>query len=179
MNNTFSIISSLHLADLVHKEESDSSASCGNAIPPPNQVEKQKCIRPEFQLQLAFMWHFSWPNSAVRTLSFKVHLQPKICSMLAVLPNTLHLTLQPSWNALDLIGYKLPKLFTCDRESLLIVSHPLQVEQCDCSSASGHGLLVGQVASICTLLLENQCCPPACCYVIPLTQEPNISDPAW
>lgn len=55
MNNTFSIIYSLHLADLVHKEESDSSASCGNAIPPPNQVEKQKCIRPEFQLQLAFM----------------------------------------------------------------------------------------------------------------------------
>lgn len=55
MNNTFSIISPLHLADLVHREESDSSASCGNAIPPPNQVEKQKCIRPEFQLQLAFM----------------------------------------------------------------------------------------------------------------------------
>lgn len=179
MNNTYSIIPSLHLADLVCKEESDSSASSGNAIPPPNQVEKQKCIRPEFQLQLAFMWHFSWPNSAVRTLSFKIHLQPKIRSMLAVLSNILHLILQPSWNALDLRGYKLPKLLTCDRERLLIVPHPLQAEQCDCFSASGHGLSVGRVARICTPLLENQSCPPACCYVISLTQEPNISDPAW
>lgn len=176
MNNTYSIIPSLHLADLVRKEESDSSASCGNAIPPPNQVEKQKCIRPEFQLELAFMWHFSWPNSAVRTLSFKIYLQPKIRSMLAVLPNVLHFILQPIWNALDLRGYKLPKLLTCDRESLLIVPYSLQAEQCDCFSASD--LSAGWVARICTLLLENQNCPPVCCYVISLTQEPKVSDPA-